>query len=167
MHTDRLHMPTFKIKTRTATTKDRFAIQKLNEASLPVVYDLDHWNFLIGQKANHSKKDANVTYVLTKADLIIAYCACDASGCVVSFAVDEKERGQRYGSRLMDYVVTEMFERGHTKLQLRVKVSNEIAQKLYTAVGFKIVEVLKDYYKAGFDGQVTEDAYLMELNKSK
>jgi ribosomal protein S18 acetylase RimI-like enzyme len=160
-------MPSFKIKTRIATTKDRFAIQKLNETSLPVVYDVDHWNFLIGKKADHTKKDANVTYVLTKSDSIIAYCACDASGCIVSFAVEEIERGNRYGSRLLVYAIEEMWKRGHKKLQLRVKVSNEIAKKLYSAVGFKEVELLKDYYKAGFDGATDEDAYLMELNSSK
>lgn len=160
-------MPPFKIKTRIATKKDRFAIQKLNESSLPVVYDLDRWDVLIGNKADHLKKDSYVTYVLTKSDDIIAYCACDGTGCIVSFAVAEQQRGQKYGYRLLVSSIDDLKKRGHTQLQLRVKVSNEIAKKLYLSVGFTIIELLKDYYKAGFDGDHDEDAYLMQLNISK
>jgi ribosomal protein S18 acetylase RimI-like enzyme len=160
-------MPPFKIKIRTATKKDRFAIQKLNELSLPVVYDLDRWEVLIGNKTDHFKKDSYVTYVLTKSEDIIAYCACDGTGCIVSFAVAEKQRGQKYGYKLLVAAIDDLRKRGHTKMQLRVKLSNEIAKKLYTSVGFQVIELLKDYYKAGFDGDQDEDAYLMELNISK
>lgn len=136
-----------KIVLRLATRKDRLGLHDVNKQSLPVVYSEQDWEDII--KMKH-------TYILTVSADIVAYCACDNTGCIMSFAVLENHRQKGFGKKLLQYTITNMKNK-FDKLYLRVKVSNGIAQKLYTSLGFISTQTINKYYSN------TEDAYFMEL----
>ena len=82
-------------------------------------------------------------------------------GHIVSIAIDPTNRNQKYGNALLTQLISELKEKGVTKLELEVRISNTIAQKMYEKFNFKIKETKRRYYDDG------EDAYQMiyELNE--
>jgi [ribosomal protein S18]-alanine N-acetyltransferase len=143
-----MNMVKTKIIVRLATRKDRHGIKEINEQCLPVTYDEHSWETIISQRS---------TFVAVTSGLIIGYVAGNNDGCIVSFAVSAKYRGAGFGKKLIHAVINHMKTMKLNEIILRVKVSNQIAQKLYLSVGFKPVEKLTKYYD-------TEDGYLMKLN---
>ncbi len=81
---------------------------------------------------------------------------------VVSLAVKKEFRRMGIGTRLLKSAIERCKERGKKKVMLEVRVSNYPAQRLYKKMGFKIVDVIPNYYHDG------EDAYVMvlDLNRS-
>lgn len=69
--------------------------------------------------------------------------------------VEEKYRGQKIGTKLMGYLISIAIEKKVKNITLEVRVSNNIAIKLYKNFGFKEVAIRKYYYG-------DEDALLME-----
>jgi [ribosomal protein S18]-alanine N-acetyltransferase len=93
---------------------------------------------------------------------VVGYCgmmfaAGDAH--VTNIAVDPSFHGRRVGSRLLITVITEAIARGCTSVSLEVRVSNAIAQAMYTKFGFSIEGVRKGYYI-----ETREDAFVMTVN---
>lgn len=140
-------MPKDKIVYRLASRKDRLQLHHINNVCLPVVYTENDWVDIISMKH---------TYIITVGAIAVAYCACDKNGCIMSFAVLEKYRQKGFGKKLLLYCIDDMKKNKIKKLCLRVKISNTIAQKLYTSVGFTISQTLDKYYSD------SESAYFME-----
>jgi [ribosomal protein S18]-alanine N-acetyltransferase len=69
-------------------------------------------------------------------------------------------QGQGHGSRLLARVAEHAQRRGHAKLWLEVRQSNQRAQALYRRRGFVEVGVRRNYYPAGVR---REDAVVMSL----
>lgn len=65
-------------------------------------------------------------------------------------------RGQGWGEYLLHSVMNKMFAAGILRLTLEVRVSNAVAQSLYSKLGFKAAGLRKKYYS---DNQ--EDAIIM------
>jgi ribosomal-protein-alanine N-acetyltransferase len=81
-------------------------------------------------------------------------------GHVVSIAVLEEHRGKGIGKALMLEGINGILRRKSDEIYLEVRVSNEIAVKLYQDIGFMIKSRLSSYYRDG------EDAYLMSRDLS-
>ena len=81
---------------------------------------------------------------------------------IVSLAVKKEFRRRGIGTKLLSTAIERCRERGKKRVMLEVRVSNYPAQNLYKKIGFKIVDVIPNYYQDG------EDAYLMvlDLNQS-
>ncbi len=77
---------------------------------------------------------------------------------IISFAVKREFRGRGIGSKLLKTAIDRCKQRGRDRILLEVRVSNEVAQRLYKKNGFEIIDVIPNYYNDG------EDAYLMVLN---
>lgn len=71
--------------------------------------------------------------------------------------VEEIERSKGIGTKLMAYLVQEAINLRVINITLEVRVSNEIARKMYKKFGFHEVALRKYYYG-------DEDGILMEKN---
>jgi [ribosomal protein S18]-alanine N-acetyltransferase len=78
-------------------------------------------------------------------------------GHVVSIAVLREFRGKGIGKSLMLEAINGLATRKTDEIYLEVRVSNELAVKMYQDLGFLIKSRLRSYYRDG------EDAYLMAL----
>jgi len=87
------------------------------------------------------------------AGYIIGACI-DDMGHVVSLAVHPMYQRRGVGSGLLKILEGKLVEKGVKYIILEVAVSNIPAIKLYRKHGYRIVDVLKNYYG-------DEDAYLM------
>ncbi|MDT7888461.1 MAG: ribosomal protein S18-alanine N-acetyltransferase [Desulfurococcales archaeon] len=77
------------------------------------------------------------------------------TGHVVSICVHRNYRGRGIGRRLMEILEKLFREKGAIETRLEVRVSNEIAIRLYRSMGYTIAGVYTRYYSNG------EDAYIM------
>ncbi|GAE32480.1 ribosomal protein S18-alanine N-acetyltransferase [Halalkalibacter hemicellulosilyticus] len=75
---------------------------------------------------------------------------------ITNVGIHSSHRGQGHGERLMRYVLAFLRHLGVVKVSLEVRVSNEVAQRLYKKVGFLKGGIRKNYYA---DNQ--EDALVM------
>lgn len=73
-----------------------------------------------------------------------------------SIAVNKKYRGLGIGKLLVNFMLDRSRKRGLKKASLEIRPTNKIALSFYKNLGFKIVRIIKNYYKKG------ENAYRME-----
>ena len=78
-------------------------------------------------------------------------------GHVVSVAVLPEHRGKGIGRSLMLEAINGLAFRKSDEIYLEVRVSNDLAVRMYQSLGFLIKSRLRSYYRDG------EDAYLMAL----
>lgn len=78
---------------------------------------------------------------------------------VTNVAVHPDWRGRRVGDRLMLALMRLALRRGATRMTLEVRVSNHVAQNLYTKLGFKPSGLRRGYYT-----DTREDAVIMWLD---
>lgn len=76
-------------------------------------------------------------------------------GHVVSIAVLREYRGKGIGKSLMLEAINGLAVRKTDEIYLEVRVSNDLAVKMYQSLGFLTKSRLRSYYRDG------EDAYLM------
>lgn len=81
---------------------------------------------------------------------------------VATLAVDPAWRQLHIAQRLLDHGLQKAKERGAISAQLEVRVSNQAAIQLYEKLGFRTVNVRKNYYADNH-----EDALLMDLEMKK
>lgn len=79
-------------------------------------------------------------------------------GHITNIAVDEKYRGQKVATKIIDAMIEESSELFIIGLTLEVRVSNEAAIKFYKGKGFEEEGLRKNYYEN------SEDALIMWLN---
>ncbi|MDR5659810.1 ribosomal protein S18-alanine N-acetyltransferase [Serpentinicella sp. ANB-PHB4] len=77
-------------------------------------------------------------------------------GHITNIAVNPKNQGKQIGKILGKALIHKAREKGIKKMTLEVRRSNEVAQKLYTLLGFRIDGVRKHYYEDN-----KEDALIM------
>ena len=78
-------------------------------------------------------------------------------GHVVSVAVLPEHRGKGIGRSLMLEAINGLAFRKSDEIYLEVRVSNDLAVRMYQSLSFLIKSRLRSYYRDG------EDAYLMAL----
>lgn len=77
---------------------------------------------------------------------------------ILNLFVVEEQRGLHLGAKLVDEVIKVCKKEDIEMLSLEVRVSNEIAIKMYEKIGFKVGTIRKKYYENN------EDALLMVLD---
>jgi ribosomal-protein-alanine N-acetyltransferase len=75
---------------------------------------------------------------------------------ITTIGVDPDYRGRGLGELLLTDLIDEAVERGATWLTLEVRVSNDVAQRLYEKYGFSVHGTRRRYYSDN-----GEDAYIM------
>jgi ribosomal-protein-alanine N-acetyltransferase len=75
---------------------------------------------------------------------------------ITTIAVDPDYRGQGLGELLLVAMIDEALRRGATWITLEVRVSNDLAQRLYRKYGFIVQGTRRRYYSDN-----GEDAYIM------
>jgi ribosomal-protein-alanine N-acetyltransferase len=79
-------------------------------------------------------------------------------GHISTLAVRPEWRGRGLGELLLVTAIQQAIHNSADTLTLEVRISNHVAQDLYTKYGFEIASRLHRYYSDG------EDAYLMRVN---
>jgi ribosomal-protein-alanine N-acetyltransferase len=80
---------------------------------------------------------------------------------VTNIAVDPDFHGRRVGTRLLLTIVTEAVARGAQTISLEVRVTNHVAQSMYSKFGFETVGTRKGYYI-----ETNEDALVMLVGEA-
>lgn len=103
-----------------------------------------------------------VSLVIEQENKIIGYAVglihgrgTTKKGIIVSIAIHPNYRNQEFGYHLLAQLISDLKKCGVSTLELEVRISNKIAQKMYEKFGFKIKDTKRRYYNDG------EDAYLM------
>ena len=76
-------------------------------------------------------------------------------GHIISLAVDPKFRGRGLGKLLLRELEKRLVSAGAKVFKLEVSVNNLIALRMYTSLGYRVVNLIRNYYPDG------SDAYLM------
>jgi ribosomal-protein-alanine N-acetyltransferase len=98
-------------------------------------------------------------YLLETPRRLLGFCACWVVAGelhINSLAIAPDVRRQGHARRLLQAVCAEAAAAGATAATLEVRRSNQPAVALYTALGFTIEAVRRDYYE-----QPTEDALIL------
>ena len=150
---------------RRARRKDRSKMKECNERNLKENYKIEFWEKPL---LNYPWK----SFVLVdgdkkEEDKIHGYLFADEN-FIISFAIDEKYRGQGWGKKLLTTFLQESNKDPSTMtfgpcplIRLHVKCSNETAINLYKKCGFTIAGSIPDYYQ-----NPVENAYLMIYDRS-
>lgn len=106
------------------------------------------------------KQNKLAIYFVAKVDGKIAGYAgmwhVVTEGQVTNVAVLPEYRGLGIGRKLMEEIIKTGEEKDMVGITLEVKISNTVAQNLYTSLGFKPEGFRKNYYK-----DTNEDAVIM------
>ncbi len=78
------------------------------------------------------------------------------SGLIISVAVKKEWRRKGIGRKLIEKLLENFKKEGMKMIFLHVREENKEAINFYQALGFKIIELVDNYYSNG------ENAYLME-----
>lgn len=168
------------ITIRLASTKDLKIVDTINRQCLPENYDMELWEVLIKYgficvaTINNAdifdkivgyiavahlslfgvdEKSATQTYVESHGDDCL---------CIVSLATLPEFRGQGVGSKLLQLVMTDRFNKERRNHILNVRISNNAAIKLYEKNGF----VRFGDPDVGYYDNPTEDGLLLcKINK--
>ena len=125
-------------------------VMNLNESSLSENYDRDFWLEMFGLGKTHS-------FVAIYQTQIIGYIFCD-NQYIISFAINEKYRGLGIGKNLLSNCLNTF----NIPIRLHVRISNNIAIKLYNSYDFKIEDTMENYYT-----NPDENAYSMIWSPNK
>ena len=82
------------------------------------------------------------------------------SGLIISVAVKKEWRRRGIGKKLIEKLLENFKKEGIKKIFLHVREENKEAINFYQALGFRIIELIGNYYSSG------ENAYLMEKTLS-
>lgn len=74
---------------------------------------------------------------------------------ITNVAVHPDFRGKGYGRKLMEHMIKTALLHGCASMTLEVRISNTVAQNLYTSMGFEVAGRRKKYYTdTGEDGLI-------------
>lgn len=151
--------PEFKIEP--ATFADIYALYECNKRNLPLFYSPDEYFFImfstnfdimIIRDPNNNNKI--IGYILGKIDK-------DKDNYhILSFGIDKEYRRKGLGSLLIKEAIKKFTGKVHT-MSLYVHTENKTALQFYENTGFKIIELIKDYYQGSLN-TISQDAYFMQ-----
>ena len=143
---------------RRARRKDRFELKACNERNLQENYDLSFWETPL-------ERCPWTSWVLceTKTMNLKGYLFADES-MIISLAIDAEYRHQGWGTKLLQAFIQDFNQDPNipvsTSVQLHVRMSNQVAIKMYQKQGFNIGGSIPDYYLNPREG-----GYLMTFVK--
>ncbi len=108
----------------------------------------------------------NACYVIAKIERrLVGYIGMWIildEGHITNVAVDPGYRNRGIGRLLLESMAVTAYQRGVRKMTLEVRVSNKVAQTLYTSLGYRFCGVRPGYYRDN-----NEDALIMWKDLSK
>lgn len=141
---------------RKMTTNDIEQVVAIEEASFPTPWTADAF-----QRELTMNEHAHY-FVIEKEGALIGYCGLwviiDESH-ITNIAILPEYRGQKLGDALLKEVINEARTIGVKTMTLEVRVSNEVAKKLYRKYGFQNGGIRKRYYTDNY-----EDGLVMWVN---
>jgi len=93
---------------------------------------------------------------------VVGYAGVDCGGVVadvMTIAVAPAAQGQGLGAVLLHWLIAEARRAGAEHLMLEVRADNAVAQRLYSATGFRTLAVRRKYYQPG-----DVDALIMRMH---
>jgi len=140
------------LKIREASFKDLFRVVKIERENFSKPWGL-------GGFVSELVKRDSIFLVVEFEDNVIGYVVTWISfdeAYIANIAVDLNYQGIGVGSRLIDYLLNILKEKGIRRVILEVRLSNFVARRLYEKFGFKVVGIRKNMYHDGEDGLVME-----------
>lgn len=113
-------------------------------------YDRETIRYLLSHTQSVCYKAVSPTHEMIA--FVVGMIEPDGTGHVVALGVAPNYRRAGFGRRLMHFVERGFVERGVTNVRLEVRTSNDVAQKLYLKLGYKIIRRMTRYYTSGDDG---------------
>lgn len=95
----------------------------------------------------------------------VGYCILyfvGASAQLLNLCVDQPFQGQGNGKQILSFALARCREKEMRGLFLEVRVSNNVAQLLYQAMGFRKIDRRYDYYES-IQGREHADVFAIEL----
>ncbi|MGM0924570.1 MAG: ribosomal protein S18-alanine N-acetyltransferase [Bacillota bacterium] len=147
--------------------QDTIKIRLMNVDDIDAVYEIETQSFatpwLKASFHNELTQNHFAKYLVVEFDQkIIGYCGLWIimdEAQVTNIAVLPGFRGNKIGETLLKQAIGMAKEYGAGKISLEVRVSNHIAQSLYTKLGFQPGGIRKRYYTDN-----GEDALVMWVN---
>jgi|HigsolmetaAR203D_1030402.scaffolds.fasta_scaffold00012_131 ribosomal-protein-alanine N-acetyltransferase len=131
---------------------------------IPQILEVEHESFTVPWTAEAFRNELTHNrhahyFVMLHQGEIIGYAGMWLifdEAHITNVAIRKRFRGKKLGHRLMRHLIDKAAVLGAEKMTLEVRVSNYVAQRLYSRYGFRPVGVRKGYYS---DNQ--EDALIM------
>ena len=114
------------------------------------------YNFLKNEIENNPFSNI---LVYTKNNIIIGYIgyrAVDKNAELLNFLIDTKYQQQGYGTKLFDYCINDLKNKGVKDLVLEVRKNNQQALNFYDKYNASIINIIPNYY-------IDEDAYVLNI----
>lgn len=129
---------------REMAIKDLDIITNIDSLCFPVAWSKqDYQNELLDNEYAQLYVLENDNQIIGYIDFWITFDTCQ----LTKIAVLPSHRGKGYSKQLMDYMIKKAEESYCESVSLEVRVSNDIALKLYESYGFIKVNVRKNYYQ--------------------
>ena len=113
---------------------------------------------------NFLKKKNNDTYLLLKnKNSPIGVCTIlnlTNEIEIVKFGIKPDDRNKGYGFIFLQLLINHYIEKNIDNIFLEVSVKNTAAIRLYSKLGFKLLNIREKYYKR--NKKIPEDAYIMK-----
>jgi len=90
------------------------------------------------------------------AGYILGYVKPNKSGSIKTLAVDSNFRRRGIGRKLVNFIIQRLKEKSVKEVFLHTRRKNRAASSFYKKLGFRIIKIVKKYYRNG------DDAYLMK-----
>ena len=136
--------------------EDLDAVSEMENASYPDPWSRDGFTEELGN-------EYALSLILEDTTGVVGYAVSLLTGedaDLVKITVTEKERRKGYGRKLLDNVITELYNRGIRNVTLEVRASNEAAIALYEHAGF-----VSEGVRPGFYEKPKEDAVIYWMRK--
>ena len=131
------------LEIRKMSERDLFSVMEIEEASFS-----NPWSLTSFQSELRENKLAHYRCLVFQGEVVgyMGYWAAFDEAHVTNIAITPQHRGKGWGEYLMTAVMTYCIRTGISRMTLEVRVSNEIAQKLYQKLGFAPVGIRPRYY---------------------
>jgi ribosomal-protein-alanine N-acetyltransferase len=141
--------------------------RNMKEEDIPQIVAIEESSFATPWTAEAFERELNMNeyahYVVMETEEgILGYCGLwiilDESH-ITNIAILPQYRGQRLGEALLQEIINKARDLGANTMTLEVRVSNEVAKKLYRRHGFQNGGIRKRYYTDNY-----EDGLVMWVN---
>lgn len=144
------------IKFRKFSLSDLPEVMEIEKASFPATKAYPKRRF-----EKYYKKYPIGFIVAEKKREIIGYIVGQIkkdSAEIVSLAIKPAWRRKGVGTAFINYLIDHFKKNGYREIFLRTRTKNKFVISFYQNIGFKIIKIIKNYYRNG------DDAYLMKKN---
>jgi ribosomal protein S18 acetylase RimI-like enzyme len=122
-----------------------------------IAYTRDQLKYLITRAKSNCFAEATED-TLRGFIILVHRQGTDVAG-IETLNVDPAFHGQGIGRKLLTVAEQNILQQGIKKIRLEVSMGNHPAIRLYEKSGFRIIEILKDFYN--YEHRGTKDAYRM------